>query len=220
MSGARVVLGELDFCAPMKWLITDKGDDDARALVDGERTNGIPHYSRQTPGARLFTRNGQNLVFVTADSLAVWVTFRPTPGKATRPDKLDAWECAMFRNDGPELSSDLIREACNLSRALWGQYPRDGLITYVKPSAVKTTIPGYCYRRAGWRRVGFSSDGKPMFRAPRHDDIPELRAWNFKHGRGGKLRETLEVGFKMRRPIAFRLASVDYTKWARPSSRP
>lgn len=102
------------------WLITDKGDPDARALVDGEVTTGIPHYSRQSPGSRLFTRNGQNLVFITEDKLAVWVTFRPTPGKATRSDKLDAWECALFRNDGPYKSSVLIREAVLLSCAIWG----------------------------------------------------------------------------------------------------
>lgn len=72
----------------MRWLITDKGDPDARRLVDGELDdlNNVPHYSRQTVGARQFTRNGQNLVFLTADARAVWVTFRPTPGKAVRQD--------------------------------------------------------------------------------------------------------------------------------------
>lgn len=169
----------------MNWLITDKGDQDVRLLAD-------EHYTRQTPGALSFTRNGQNLVFVTPDLLAGWVTFRPTPGKAQRQDGLDAWECALFRNTGPIRSSKLIREAVLLSCALWGELPPDGLITYVRPSCVKTTIPGYCYRCAGWRRVGYSSDGKPMFRAPRPASIPSLDDWRWRGGRGGKLRRYIE----------------------------
>lgn len=108
------------------WEITDKGDPDALALVDGvtelikgRSGFGKPHYSRQQPGTRFFTRNGQNLVFITPDKLAVWVTFRPTPGKAVRPDKRDAWECSMFRNEGPILSSLLSKKQWNYP-ALYG----------------------------------------------------------------------------------------------------
>lgn len=169
------------------WEITDKGDQDARILADY-------HYSRQTPGATMFTRNGQNLVFITEDLLATWVTFRPTPGKATRQDGLDAWECALFRNVGPHLSSRLIREAVSLSLSIWGPAPPDGIITYVKEDAVQTDLKGYCYRRAGWRRVGYSSDGKPMFRAPRADFIEDLESWCFHEDRGGKLRIAIESG--------------------------
>jgi hypothetical protein len=149
------------------------------------------HYTRQTPGAVSFTRNGQNLVFITEDLKATWVTFRPTPGKATRMDKLDAWECALFRNTGPVKSSLLIREAVLLSVALWGPLPKDGMITYVKPECVLTEIPGYCYRRAGWRRVGYAKDGKPVFRAPRPESAPHWSAWSWRGARGGKLRLSL-----------------------------
>jgi hypothetical protein len=191
-------------------LITDKGDPDALALVDGVSFGGKPHYSRQTPGARSFTRNGQNLVFVTRDARATWVTFRPTPGKAERKDGLDAWECALFRNEGGILSSKLIREAVDLSIALWGPWPCDGFITYVKPECVKTGRPGgvvgYCYKRAGWKRVkradgtyATSSDGKPMFRAPlprrNYYELSLARQageWEWKEGRGGRLREFFE----------------------------
>src|SRR5260370_23337652 len=107
-----------------RWLITDKGDQDCRLLADA-------HYTRQSPGSPKFLRNGQNLVFVTRDKKAVWVTFRPTLGKAVRMDGLDAWECALFRNEGPYLSSELIREAVHLSMSLWGEQPKDGFITSV-----------------------------------------------------------------------------------------
>lgn len=171
----------------MRWQITDKGDQDARRLADG-------HYSRQTPGSLQFTRNGQNLVFITADLRAVWVTFRPTPGVAKRPDGLDAWECALFRNTGPVLSSALIREAVQLSWSIWGAAPpADGLITYVRPECVASGLAGYCFRRAGWRRNGYARDGKPRFRAPRPAVVPPWSTWEWKDDRGGKLRLTLEA---------------------------
>lgn len=178
-----------------RWLITDKGDPDALALVDGVSFGGKPHYSRQTPGARMFTRNGQNLVFITADSMAAWVTFRPTPGKAKRADKLDAWENALFRNEsgGRHLSSDLIREAVELSVAIWGPLPRDGFITFIKPSAIKPKKdPGYCYLRAGWSIDGASSDGKPRLRAPNPEHVRGISEWRWKGVRGGKMRRELE----------------------------
>lgn len=178
------------------WNITDKGDQDVRLLADR-------HYSRQTPGSPQYCRNGQNLVFITDQADAGWVTFRPTPGEAKRQDNLDAWECALFRNEGPVKSSLLIREAVMLSIALWGPLPPDGFITYVKAEAVRTGapggVPGYCYRRAGWRHVGESADGKPMFRAPRpalsfFDLSYVLLAghWDWRGNRGGLLRRGLE----------------------------
>ena len=144
-----------------RWLITDKGDQDVRRLAD-------THYSRQTPGDVRFTRNGQNLVFVTEDMLAAWVTFRPTPGKAIRADGLDAWECALFINRASEryLSSELIREAVSLSAALWAPLPGHDMITFVRPDKIRSVNPGYCYKCAGWRSDGFATDGKPRLRSP------------------------------------------------------
>ncbi|GEL75181.1 hypothetical protein [Myxococcus virescens] len=179
-------------CVKRHWLITDKGDPAALALVDGVSVGKAPHYSRQQPGTRSFTRNGQNLVFITADALACWVTFRPTPGKAVRPDGRDVWECALFRNEGPHLSSALIREAVALTCALWGTPPPGGIVTFVRPDKVDSGLPGYCYRRAGWRRKGASKDGKPMFRAPRIGVVPDWREWAWSGDRGGKLRRALE----------------------------
>jgi hypothetical protein len=175
----------------MHWLITDKGDPKARAFVDGELTDGIPHYSRQTPGSPQFTRNGQNLVFVTADYLSVWATFRPTPGKAVRPDKRQAWECTMFRHEGDVLASILVREAVLLSIALWGPLPSESMITFIRPDKIKSGIPGYCYKRAGWVKCRPASDGKPCLRAPRPVDVPHWSQWKFSGDRGGKLRRGL-----------------------------
>lgn len=185
----------------MLWEITDKADRAARWLVDdGKGSVRGPHYSRQTPGAPLFTRPGQNLVLVDASESAVWVTQRPKPGAATRTDGLDAWECTLFRNCAPDrlLSSELVREATLATWAIWigalgYDPPRDGLITFVKPNAIQSRNPGYCYKVAGWRTDGRSSDGKPRLRAPGPPaDLPDWRAWKFHRARGGALRDMLE----------------------------
>jgi hypothetical protein len=59
--------------------------------------------------------------------------------------------CAVFRNETSIRSSDLIREAEALA---WQKWPGARLYTYVNPRQVRSVIPGYCFRRAGWRRCG------------------------------------------------------------------
>jgi hypothetical protein len=148
------------------WLITDKGDPEALALVDGRtdllyHRNGynVPHYSRQNPGTRSFTRNGQNLVFISTDKLAVWVTFRPTPGVAVPPD-------GFITYIRPELTTK--RRSRN-------------------------SPPGACYRHAGWKPTRPAADGKPCLRAPEcMIRIPCWREWRFNGTRGGLLRRNLE----------------------------
>lgn len=193
----------------MYWLITDRGDDDVRRLIDGE-IDGIVHYSRQTKGARMFTRNGQSIVLIAYNPgpVAAWVSFRPTPGKAVRQDKRDAIECALFKlirghglrkaTGGAVRSSHLIREATDLTRILWGDY-RDGVITFIRPEmttaqrAIDHPV-GWSYRMAGWIDDRPSSDGKPCLRAPEPAIEPaeNLYRWMWSGRRGGSLREIFE----------------------------
>jgi hypothetical protein len=185
----------------MLWLKTDKGDPDALWLVD-HGPDDVPHYTAQTKGRRQFTRNGQNLVFITADRLAVWATHRPAPGKAKRPDGRDSWECTVFRNCGPIRSALLIREAEALTWALWvGAYgsplPSDGLITFIQPDKIRSAgdpdqVPGYCYRRERWWGDGAGSKGWPRLRARAPREVLDHRLWDWKPGRGGKMRTELE----------------------------
>ena len=67
----------------------------------------------------------------------------------------------MFRNEGPALSSRLIREGMEVA---WGCWPGERLYTYVDARAVGWTNqaghnPGYCFLRAGWRRYGRTGGG-------------------------------------------------------------
>lgn len=92
----------------MNWRETDKGDPRCRRLADR-------HYSRQTPGARMWTRPGYNFVLYTPDGRgAVFVWWRPKWESGIlgteRADGLRAIECTIFRNESGIRSSELIRE--------------------------------------------------------------------------------------------------------------
>lgn len=126
------------------WLITHKADHACRLLADR-------HYTRQTIGSPQFCRPGRNLVLRTALGDAVWVTW-----SGIRDDGLRAWECTIFRNESPHLSSDMIRAALTATMAEWGQPPPDGIITYVDQSKVQSANPGFCFLSAGFRRIGRS----------------------------------------------------------------
>lgn len=134
----------LDFPQYGPWMLTHKGDRACRLLADR-------HYSRQNVGAPMFTRPGRNLVLRTAAGDAVWVTW-----SGIRDDGLRAWECTIFRNESSHLSSDLIRSAVAATISEWGQPPPDGIITYVDQSKVRSSNPGFCFLKAGFKRVGRS----------------------------------------------------------------
>lgn len=65
--------------------------------------------------------------------------------------------CAVFRNEGPLLSSELIRQADAIADFCW---PGERHYTKVNPKAVRSCNPGFCFLMAGWRRVGYDQSGK------------------------------------------------------------
>lgn len=139
------------------WVPTRDADPRARALFDR-------HYSRRRyrDGRRpaKFVGPGEYIALVTAayDALLVWRRFiddaqvEYADGK-TRGAGVN---CAVFRNEGPHLSSMLIREADEIA---WAKWPGERLYTYVQASAVRSSNPGYCFLMAGWRRVGLTKGG-------------------------------------------------------------
>jgi hypothetical protein len=121
------------------------------------------HYSRQKPGTPQFVRAGYNIVLITPDEAALWVTVYQ-PFVDHRWD--GAWECSLFRNENREkyLASDLIREALAATRAIWGDPPKQGLITTVNADKVKKKRdPGRCFIRAGFKLVGETTNGLLVF---------------------------------------------------------
>lgn len=109
-----------------------------------------------------FVGPGEYMVLLTpdADALFVWRKFISGDGQ-------QGVNCAVFRNESAQLSSDLIREASRLARDRW---PGHRFYTYVNPK--KLTVrkrrgleycpwpPGRCFIEAGWRRCGITKVNK------------------------------------------------------------
>jgi len=87
-------------------------------------------------------------VLVTEDARAVWVSHWPNPSLAL--DGLDAWRCTLFRNEGPVLSSQLVRAAMTATAEHWQDRPAAGWLTWVDTTYTASSNPGYCFQRAGW----------------------------------------------------------------------
>ena len=91
---------------------------------------------------------GQKMLLLTADARALFVW-----RKFISKDGQQGVNCAVFRNEGPLLSSDLIRAAMELA---WARWPGERFYTYVNPRRVRSANPGYCFLRAGWSRCGIT----------------------------------------------------------------
>jgi len=130
------------------WWLTKDGDLDCLALYER-------HYScyRYADGRKRtqFVGPGEKVVLRTkrGDAVFAWRKFIDDSGQ-------EGINCAVFRNEGPYQSSELIRQADSIADALW---PDSRHYTYVRAAAVKSTNPGYCFLKAGWKRCGMTKSG-------------------------------------------------------------
>lgn len=77
----------------------------------------------------------------------------------------------VTRDEGEELSSDLIREADDLA---WRRWPSERHWTYVNRKGVPgRRLDGRCFIHAGWRKCGKSAEG--LLILERVPDPPPLR---------------------------------------------
>lgn len=132
------------------WIEVKDGNRVAAQLYDR-------HYSRN-PGSRGDPRiagPGEKMVLLTscARALFVWRKFISKDPTA-RPGDIN---CAIFRNEGAGLASDLIRAA--MARA-WARWPGQRFYTYVNARRVASPNPGYCFKAAGWRVCGVTKTRK------------------------------------------------------------
>lgn len=137
----------------MRWALSWRADPRARALADR-------HYNRQTPGAAQFVPPGRDLVLLAEDQRALWVTSWPFQ-EYVQHAWAGAWVCSIFRNEGTDRSSDLIREACAATRFRFGAPPEPhGMVTFVDAGQVRhKRDPGRCFLRAGFQRAGRTRGG-------------------------------------------------------------
>lgn len=136
----------------MTWHLSHRAD--ARALPLADR-----HYNRQKPGTPQFVPPGRCLVLLTEDADALWVSSWPF-AEYVKHEWAGAWVCSCFRNESPVLSSHLIRDAVAATRAVWGEPPALGMVTFVDTRKTRRKRdPGRCYRKAGWCVAGQTKGG-------------------------------------------------------------
>lgn len=130
------------------WVV--ERDGDAAGLALYRRHYSARRY-RDGRKPRLFVGPGEKMVLVSLDraALFVWV-------KARRMRPESGINCSVFRNEGSQRSSDLIREACELA---WNRWPGERLYTYVNSRKIRSTNPGFCFLAAGWHRAGETRGG-------------------------------------------------------------
>lgn len=129
------------------WWVTKDGDKACLSLFKR-------HYTaRKARKIEQFVGPGESLVLRTWDELAMFV-WRKFIDDAV--PKQEGVNCAVFRNEGPYLSSELIRQADAIADIGW---PGERHYTYVDPERVRSKNPGYCFLMAGWKRCGFTKTG-------------------------------------------------------------
>lgn len=130
------------------WWITKDGDEVCRKFYDR-------HYSKRNyrdgREPKLFCGPGEKIVLRTweGDALWVWRRFRDDSGQA-------GVNCAVFRNESRYQSSELIRQADAIADLCW---PGLRHYTYVNAGRVRSTNPGCCFKKAGWRVSGKTKGG-------------------------------------------------------------
>lgn len=126
------------------WAAVRDGDPRAVALYRRHYTCKNPRVDYHRYG---FSGKGESLVLLTlnCDALFCW-----------RLVKIEGANCSVFHNEGKALSSQLIEEACEHA---WRRWHGERLYTYVNPRKIRSSNPGYCFLKAGFRRCGMSKGG-------------------------------------------------------------
>jgi hypothetical protein len=129
------------------WIEVKDGNDTGRSIFDG-------HYSRRHyrdgRKPKLYVGPGEKLVLISPDALALLI-WRKFIDDCSIPQT--GINCAVFRNEGTQLSSDLVREADRIAWVRWPEERRH--YTYVDPfKTVWKRQPGWCFLKAGWRDTG------------------------------------------------------------------
>jgi len=123
------------------WTVTKDGNPAATALFNRHYSAKAGRTSRRIVGP------GHRIVLLTPeqDALFIWRISRH------RADQQWGAECTVFRNESRHLSSDLILWAETIACLHWPPLVR--FFTYVNPTKIKSTNPGYAFQCAGWRRT-------------------------------------------------------------------
>ena len=156
----------------MIWCMSHRADKEAVAIADR-------HYNRQKIGSPQFVPPGRCIVLKSLCGKVLWVTSWPF-AQYVKHAWPGAWVNSLFRNEGAGLSSQLIIEAVAVTRSIWDP-PLLGMVTFVDADKTRhKRDPGRCYRKAGFRHVGFTKGGLWAFQMLYPDmpdpELPSMRA--------------------------------------------
>lgn len=132
------------------WIQTRDGDIACYLLYS--RHYSKYHYKDGRRSVR-FVGPGQRIVLKTQDGKAmfVWRKFKDACIDQRTGLPQEGINCAIFRNEGKIRSSELILEA---ELFAWRRWPGERLYTYVNAEEVRSTNPGCCFKKVGWRTCG------------------------------------------------------------------
>ncbi len=134
------------------WQRVTKFDPRTAAIADR-------HYNRRAVGSNQFMPPGQTVILLSSCERAVFGWWRPHPDCGFKAkNNRDGWTCSIFRNEGAGLSSRLILDAEEFLVSLGVSCGPDGFLTYVWRAKVASPNPGYCFKMAGYNKVGESAD--------------------------------------------------------------
>jgi hypothetical protein len=144
------------------WRVVKDGDPQAYELYSR-------HYSfhRYADGRRerygyanrhLIVGPGEKIVLLGSDGRALCCWRRGNDASSAGEKRV---YCTVFRNEGDERASTILKAAMRLA---WARWPGEQLWTYVHPGKVRSEVPGYCFRRAKWKHVGETAGGLLIFR--------------------------------------------------------
>lgn len=137
--------------AAPQWVAVKDGNLEGRALFGRHYSyrrgrDQMSFFASKERNRNLFVGPGEKMVLlsVCGRALFVWRKFISADGQ-------QGVNCAVFRNEGAGLASDLIRLADELADARW---PGERHYTYVNDMAVRhKRDAGRCFLKAGWRYV-------------------------------------------------------------------
>lgn len=139
------------------WVPILDGDECGRAQYERHYSARKSLSTRRARNAHLFVGPGNKLVLATPCRRALFVWWR----QRFRADLQVGVNCAIFRNEGAGLSSQLIAAADAIAFSRW---PGQRHFTFVDPAETaarrsKHSTPGQCFIHAGWRPCGTTNGG-------------------------------------------------------------
>lgn len=131
------------------WWVTKDGD---RACLELYNRHYSAYQYKDGRERKLFCGPGEKIVLRTwdGDAMFVWRKFKDDSGQT-------GINCAVFRNESPHLSSELVRQADAIADRIW---PGERHYTYVNAERVRSVNPGACFKHAGWRVCGVTKVNK------------------------------------------------------------